>query len=295
MKVEIIDALNQPEYTGKNRCEPCTVLNVVLASLLSSTIARKSRLGGYMTFILSLGLIYFRGYLVPGTPELTKQYLPPEVLRWFGKEPQLEARSGLDGTFDPNNADKSSPEISVTNSPEANEIDPHDYLLAEGILEPCEDQNDLCLVDDFRMEWNGNIAKLADVNIDTSEAVSALGIEADTEEFEIEQYGDAWTLVAESRTIGQWPSQGALLADIGAAHVLNERSEHWDVLTPTQRGQILNGLRLFLEQCPNGAGSVSMNQETVESCCSSHEVISITCDETGDRLFEQQVTDVDTV
>lgn len=294
MKIDFVTTLHQPEYTGDNRCEPCTILNVVLAGLLSSAIARKSRVGGYVAFLVSIGLIYLRGYLVPGTPELTKRYLPPEVLRWFGKEPQLETRSGLGGQSEPShNADESPAETPTGNSlKETEDIDSHDYLLAEGILEPCEDQDDLCLVTEFRTEWDDKIAELADEDLEAGEAGSVLGVERDAEEFEIEQYGDAWALVADSRTLGQWPSQGALLADVGAARVLDTWSTQWSTLAPEQRGQILNGLRLFLEQCPSGPGSVSMNQETVESCCSSHEVITVSCDETGDRLFEQPLREI---
>lgn len=294
MKIEIVTTLHQPKYTGDNRCEPCTILNVVLAGLLSSTIARKSRVGGYVAFLVSLGLIYLRGYLIPGTPELTKRYLPPKILRWFGKEPQLETRSGLGRPSDPGrNADKSSSETPTTDPPEETEdIDLHDYLLGEGILEPCENRDDLCLVTEFRTEWEDKMAELADKDLEAAEAGSVLGIERDAEVFEIERYGDAWTLVTDSRTLGQWPSQGALLADVGATRVLDTWSTQWSSLAPAQRGQILNGLRLFLEQCPGGSGSVSMNQETVESCCSSHEVITVSCDETGDRLFEQPVSEV---
>ena len=294
MKIKLIRSLRRPEYTGDNRCEPCTVLNVVLAGLLGSAIARKSRVGGYAALLVSVGLIYLRGYLIPGTPELTKRYLPPEVLRWFGKEPQLETRSGLGKQSESgNNSNESSSETSTADPLEETEdIDLHDYLLAEGILEPCEDRDDLCLVTEFRTEWDHKIAELADKNLEAAEAGSVLGIERNAEEFEIEQYGDAWTLVADSGTLGQWPSQGAFLADVGAARVLDTWSTQWSTLAPAQRGQILNGLRLFLKQCPGGSGSVSMNQETVESCCSSHEVITVSCDETGDRLFEQPLREV---
>ena len=294
MKINLIRSLRQPEYTGDNRCEPCTLLNVVLAGLLSSIIARKSRVGGYAAFLFLIGLIYLRGYLIPGTPELTKRYLPPEVLRWFGKEPKLETRSGLRRQSESSHNVDGTPSETPTADPleETEDIDLNDYLLAEGILEPCADRDDLCLVTEFRSEWDDKIAELVDEDLEAAGAVSVLGIERDAEEFKIEQYDDAWTLVADSRTLGQWPSQGALLADVGAARVLDTWSTQWSALAPAQRGQILNGLRLFLEQCPGGSGSVSMNQETVESCCSSHEVITVSCDETGDRLFEQPLSEV---
>lgn len=125
------------------------------------------------------------------------------------------------------------------------------------------------------------------------EAASGLGFETNAEKFDINHYGNACELVVDSRTVGQWPSRSALLADISAAHVLSEWSVRWDTLKSEQRGQILHGLRLFLEECPGKVGTVSMNQEMVESCCSSYEVVIISCDETGDRLFEQPVHEPD--
>lgn len=87
MQITVIKTLRQPEYTGENRCKPCTLLNLTIAVILSSVIARKSKLGGALAIGVSIAHIYLRGYLVPGTPTVTKRYLPPAVLRWFGKKP----------------------------------------------------------------------------------------------------------------------------------------------------------------------------------------------------------------
>ena len=73
----------QPEYTGENRCLPCTVVNTIIALVLSvAVVAGVARVAnpaaglaaGVVLLGCSLGAIYLRGYLVPGTPELTKQY-----------------------------------------------------------------------------------------------------------------------------------------------------------------------------------------------------------------------------
>jgi len=297
MTSDIIDTLRQPEYTGEDRCEPCTVLNVGIAGVLGAVVGRKSRRGGYAVVLVALALIYLRGYLVPGTPTLTKRYLPPSVLRWFGKDPEVETRSGL-GSVD-ESADSSTDEAAESASETADdesadrpeEVDVHDYLLAEGVLEPCEDRDDLCLVDDFERAWGEEITALSGSELDASEAVAALGLDTDGETVEIENHGDAWTLVTDAQTVGQWPSRSALVADVAAARTLEAWAGRWDELPPAQAGQILNGLRLFLEQCPDGNGSVSIDQKTVESCCSSHEVVAVTCDETGERLFEQPVSE----
>ena len=305
MDVEIVDTIRQPEYTGENRCEPCTVLNVAIAMLLGSALARKSRVAGYLLFAASLGLIYLRGYLVPGTPTLTKQYLPPEVLRWFGKEPEPEIRSGLGGdvgesTDEPSDPAGASAEAASTDEPSddptdeapVENVDPHDFLLEGGVLEPCEDYDDLCLVEEFRAEWNDEMAALAGTNLTADEAKEVLGVGADADRVEIQEYEEARALLVDSRRVGQWPSKEALLADVSAARVLSDWSERWDRFPPAEKGRVLNGLRLFIEECPGGDGPVSMNHETVESCCSSHDVVTVSCDETGARLFEKRVIDI---
>jgi len=88
------DRLRRPEYTGENRCLPCTVVNVCL-TLVATTIVTfiLGPLGGVLVLTGGLGAIYFRGYLVPGTPTLTMRYFPPWLLALFGKE--LELRDTL--------------------------------------------------------------------------------------------------------------------------------------------------------------------------------------------------------
>lgn len=252
------------EYTGENRCGPYTVLNTIIAAFLSLIVAQKSRVSGYAAFAVSVGLIYIRGYLVPGTPTLTKQYLPERVLYQFGKKPELQTKTGLWSATDAPSDDAVSDSQELGDS----KLDLDDYLLTEEVLKPCENQQDLCLTRRFKQAWNSEISELSDVKLKPREAASGLGFETNAEKFDINHYGNACELVVDSRTVGQWPSRSALLADISAAHVLSEWSVRWDTLKSEQRGQILHGLRLFLEECPGKVGTVSMNQEMVESCCS---------------------------
>ncbi|SEL86831.1 hypothetical protein SAMN04488691_1108 [Haloferax larsenii] len=36
MNVKFVEKLGQPEYTGENRCEPCTALNLIIAMFSTS-------------------------------------------------------------------------------------------------------------------------------------------------------------------------------------------------------------------------------------------------------------------
>ncbi|WP_173424920.1 hypothetical protein [Natrinema salifodinae] len=322
MQPDVVDDLKDPEYTGENRCEPCTVLNLGIAAVVSSAVARKSRLGGLFAAGVSIALIYLRGYLVPGTPTLTKRYLPPEVLRWFGKDPVPDVASGLgavdtasaaatgsdrdrsesdrtagtgeddetvaagDGaTFDEAAVDTAEPD-------ERAALDLETFFLEQDILEPCDDRDDLCLTDDFEAAWFDEIEPLDESGVDVAAAVDAFGFDADPDEFELDERDDARHLLSQSGAAGRWPSRAALLADVAASRALASWVDDWNAADPETKGEVLNGLRMFLETCPSG-GDVRMGEEVVESCCSSHEVVAITCEETGERLFEQRLADVD--
>jgi len=319
MQLDVVDELRQPDYTGENRCEPCTVLNLVIAAVAGSLIARKSRLGGLLAIGISIALIYLRGYLVPGTPTLTKRYLPPAVLRWFGKDPDPDVASGLGGTdtlapvdsdagpgdadTDSANADdvRSADAAAASESDDAGEadeladasaLDLETLFLDHDVLEPCDDRDDLCLTDTFEADWFDEIDAVEESGLDAAAAIDAFGFDADSDDVGLEERGEARTLRSQSGVAGRWPSRAALLADVAASHALESWLPDWDAFDPETKGVVLNGLRMFLETCPSG-GDVRMGEEVVESCCSSHEVIAVTCEETGERLFEQRLLDVD--
>ena len=92
----LLERFREPEYTGENRCVPCTVLNAALALALTVAAGAFGPVIALAVFVGSFASIYFRGYLVPGTPELTKRYLPDRVLAMFGKAPE-GPRDGWEG------------------------------------------------------------------------------------------------------------------------------------------------------------------------------------------------------
>ncbi len=317
MDLDIVDDLKQPEYTGENRCEPCTILNLAIAAVVGSLIARKSRLGGALAIGLSIALIYLRGYLVPGTPTLTKRYLPPAVLEWFGKEPEPELASGFGGVDTESRDDARGGESTGTESvagsghgaddasaaevpaetashdesettDEREPLDLEAYFLEHDVLEPCADRDDLCLTDKFERAWLEGIEALDESGIDAGDAADAFGFDVDPEDFELESRDDAQLLRSDRGVAGRWPSRAALIADIAASDVLETWTPDWEAQASETKGQVCNGLRMFLETCPSG-GAVSMDEEVVESCCSSHDVVAVTCEETGERLFEQRL------
>lgn len=269
--MRLVATLREPAYTGENRCLPCTVVNTVIAFVLASVTAgvvlrvatpTLAVLAAAAVFLPSAGAIYLRGYLVPGTPELTKRYLPRPVLAAFGKAPGGEAPPASGPSAD---------------------FDVETELRAAGAIEPCADADDLCLTDPFGAAWR---SAMDQVEAERDRLLSALDIDPQAVEFV--EHGDAFRATIDGTAVGRWESAAAFRADLAAASVLEAESERWVSLSVAQRGQLLSGLRLFLEVCPDCGTDLSFETETVESCCFAREVAAVSCDGCGARLFESE-------
>ena len=263
----LINRLRQSKYTGENRCDPCTALNVVIAAVSSALVAKLTsrRLGG-TAFAISLGIIYLRGYLVPGTPRLTKRYFPERVLRWFDKD-----------TMTPK-------------TDETIEIDPEQVLLDATVVEPCREGTDLCLTSAFRDAWRERIHTAR--AHDPAEDHLACMLDTRTDDrITVDQHGEAFVAHTDDAVIGQWSSRAALIADTAAATELSEHIPNWSDLSPAEIARVLMSLRVFIEQCPNCDGPVQIEQKVVESCCRSYDVIASACQDCDARLFEMEWAD----
>lgn len=268
--IGVLDSVRQPEYTGENRCLACTVVNTVLAVVFAGVVASVGWTAftpavgvgtGLAVLALSLAAIALRGYLVPGTPELTKQYLPRRVLAWFGKAPE---RTTIDSDLDPEAA-----------------------LVSAGALTPCENQNDLCLNDNFWAEWYAEIDRLESANAGRERLLDVLGLDAGSVDFQ--DHGEAFRARVNGSVVGRWESEAAFLTDVAGADCLAARIDNWTALSVRDRSQLLSALRIFLDACPACGGTPEFGTETVESCCTTQDVAAVACRDCGARLFESAV------
>jgi hypothetical protein len=256
-----VERLRQPEYTGENRCIPCTAVNVVIATVGSGVASfLLTPVGGAVVFALSLVAIYLRGYLVPGTPTLTKRYFPDWLLAKF---------------------DKLEDEPSQGNEKER---EPEQVLDDAGAVEPCEEIDDLCLTGSFRRTWYDNMGSINAEGTEKSDLSEVLDVEENKLSFD--EHDEALVAQYEGGRLGQWESRAALVADLAAAKVLEESYDEWNELTVTNQSRVLSGLRIFLKSCPDCGGDIAMDQETVESCCRTMDVVAVECDECDSRLLE---------
>lgn len=262
--------LRRPEYTGENRCIPCTAVNAVLTLVLAAAVAAGALVAGLDGPVAAAGAvavavvgtvaIVLRGYLVPGTPTLTQRYLPDRVLAYFDKAPAPRTDAG--------------------------DLDAEGLLVDHDVVTECDDVDDLCLTDDFDDAWSDAIDARRELETSTEDLAGLLGVEQSS--LELTEHGDAVLVRFDGRRVGQWESDAAYIADMAAAAVLGERIPTWGQLAIEDRSRLLQGLRPFLEACPVCTGPLSLEEETVSSCCRSIEVVAMSCGGCDRRLMEME-------
>lgn len=275
-----LDRLHQPEYTGENRCTPCTIVNVALTVVGSGLLAFVSPPLGGVALVGGLGLVYFRGYLVPYTPTLTKRYLPDSVLRRFDKHPA--AQQPTHHVEDQHGSESEN---------QVEDIDIERTLYSLGVITECDQVDDLCLHPEFERAWRDAIADISEKETMTADIRELLDLDADDEHVIEERGGQAAIVMIDGNLVGQWESDAALTADLAADRVLREWTNQWEQFHVVNRSELLNSLRMFIETCPECDAPVSVGQETVESCCRSFDVVAVACDQCGSRLFEIELTE----
>lgn len=257
----LLSRLRQPEHIGENRCIPCTVVNVGIAVVASGVVGLWAAGAGIAVLPVSFLIIYLRGYLVPGTPALTQRYLPDRVLRWFGKVPVR---------------------------PSTVAFSPEELLVNAGAIGRCEHGDDFCLQSEFQADWRDRIKTVRDR--DPGQARLERAIDDPDDDLTFEAVDGNVVAIHDNATVGQWSSSAAIIADVAATDVLPSRVSSWRQLTPVERLQLLGSLRLFLDSCPECDESVELDEEVVDSCCRSYDVISAACRGCGARVFEIEWT-----
>jgi hypothetical protein len=262
-----VDRLHQPEYTGENRCTPCTAVNLLIAAVVAGAVTALVPWFGVVAFVLFAGIIVLRGYLVPGTPTLTKRYFPARVLGLFGKSTPFDGRT-----------------VRNAKSGTANsEIESGGTLPAAGIVN--RNGTDIDLTPAFREEWR---KRIYDRREQTPRAEEIRGMfDANS----VSQHGDQ-SFVLDGKKSVRWESNAALLADVAAAGILEECVDGWAAFDRDRRRSVLSGLRLCLERCPSCDGSVDVIEDSVDPCCQKpHLVAESVCRGCGTPLADAAVVE----
>jgi len=278
MEIKPPKQVMNPGYTGENRCIPCTVVNLGIGGIISVVVASKFLLLGTLFFAGSVLTIYLRGYLIPGTPGLTKKYLPQRVLRIFGKEPDHTVSDGLA------EIDVKSTEFTKNTGTNV-DLTPEEVLVEVGVVKSCSDGSDLCLTTEFAQRW---IREIRSASRTTPEQLAET-YNLPQDKVTITETEAGCVVEYDHGVLGHWPSETAILLEVTASQILQEFHPKWDELSIDQRGILLMSVRLFTPECPQSRTEPSFEKGTVETCCNEFSVLNLTCEETGDVVFVQKL------
>lgn len=263
-----VDALRRPEYTGENRCWPCTVVNAVLVAVVGIALLFVDRLLGVLVLLVGGALVALRGYVVPGTPRFAPKLvalLPVDV----GTAAPDRVRSG---SLAPDGVGSESLALDV--DPEA----VLSTLVDAGVLVVGADE--LFLDESFRDAWEERMAALRARGgrelADRAAAASPAAADG-------QRHGDR-ILVAGERDV--WLSEAVAIAETAAVETLAE----WDVPEHV-RAPAAEPLRTFVRTCPVCAGPI--RETTLRNCCggpgSAHRVPEravLACADCDTAVFE---------
>ncbi|WP_266077873.1 hypothetical protein [Haladaptatus caseinilyticus] len=237
----MLTQLRKPEYTGENRCWPCTVLNAILLLLACVVIAvvpknRSRRLGVAAALGLVGGAaITLRGYFIPGTPRIA---------------PRLRDTVGFDSRrpTEPGSIAGDSDAVSGEFVMET--------LLDAGVIHAVGES--LHLDEPFRQEWRSEMTRIR--GDDLGKAVQ--DVTPDSVDVELVEDGDWVVISAGGPETERWLSRSVAIAEVAGERALRDHDIERDVRT-----QSASALRAFLSDCPNC--DEPLEETTASRCCGS--------------------------
>ncbi|WP_247731099.1 hypothetical protein [Halovivax limisalsi] len=315
-----VDRLRDPAHTGANRCLPCTAVNIGLAAVAALAVATVSVPLALLGFALAIATIALRGYLVPGTPQLTARYLPDRVLAWV---------HDADGSG-PSAAGTPQAGASAVDSPESDRdarVDGTTFLVGAGVLTTeSRDQESRPgergapdeegeagskgtarkLTGEFRARVARELDRLPRADTLSGADGGSEGIGSrrrrpladlfDAAPGDVAPADRPYPAVRVGHRVRGWPSPAALRSDLASHAVLDARTDRWREIPVDQRVELLETIRSHFERCPDCDGAITVDETPVESCCVDSTVATHRCSSCGARLleFDPDRADVDT-
>lgn len=249
--------LRAPEYTGSNRCRPCTLLNgmvigvsigVVLLVLRELGVAWLPSIGiSLVLSVVGVAALYLRGYVVPGTPELTARYLPAAVRARLGKDGS--------GAADPDG-----------NTPSAR-------LAAADILDFPDPDEPMGVTATFREEVNRLATQMED--LDAADAIFGDMLAIPTTELWRREFGGACKILAGGKLVGKWTSSARYQSQMAMVAAVRDRIDEWAELPPSERVELVAEVRRRDQGCQECDAPLTIVRT---SCCGGTAVTRLECE-----------------
>lgn len=260
---------HDPRYTGANRCWPCSILNGGIAAIVAGALVVAGRPTlAVGAAVVALAAIGFRGYLVPGTPQLTR-HMPEPVLAALGKSARSTGHSGRTAAT---TADESEEGLAAS-------------LHAAGVV-----TDELRLAPAARETVAATAREYVDDEADLREAI----VESFPEATAVSVGrslggGEHWHALDESEmAVAQWDDRATAALDAAAARHLADRLPSWDERTSEDRRAVLALLRHDAESCPVCESAFTTPDGPRVACCGGRSLVGDRrCPECGYALVDR--------
>lgn len=161
-----------------------------------------------------------------------------------------------------------------------------DRLADQSVVTAEDAASDLALTAEFRSDWRRRIDQV------TGNPTGYLGllVKADPESLSVDDAGEDGIAVRDesgsiTRTVGEWPSEAALVADVAAFVSLDEWLPGWGELDGAERDELVARLRVFLESCPTCGGEFEEGAVPDEAATPEAAIPERSCVDCGAALF----------
>jgi hypothetical protein len=304
---ETLDALRRPAYTGRERCLPCTLLNLgVIAACVAALSHKNRRPLAVALAAIGTGAVWLRGYVLPYTPRFAPSIvaalpIPEEVFH--------AGNTGSTGSTDSVGSAREAPDDPGSLAAvEATSRTGHKTRADDGGVEATGTDGDTVLASlvdagvlvaengalsidsDARDRWEGEIDSLN--SLTSAELAAELRERTPTVTETRVVDGDRpaergrWIALGDGSEIASeaWLSRPIAISEAAAIGALDA----FDLPLKT-RLAAARPLRMFLETCPDCGGPVE--ETTTATCCGGltnpregpRDVLA--CAECGERLF----------
>lgn len=244
--MDILSSIAEEEYTGRNRCWPCTLVNAALVGAFALwLLVRKRQIASLAVTVIGAGLIYLRGYVVPYTPTFAPRLaaaspLPDDLFHDAAYEPVAEERESLVET----------------------DVDGETVLeemVEAGIVVP--DGETLTLSADVDDVWHEEMARLAAYSIEDL----ATEIERDVPTIDdadtLESDGNEWVVLGANDV---FLARQIAIGELAAYRVLGPYLDDEAIRLTGSRS-----LLMFLDECPL-CGTPVVEGSEADNCCGAY-------------------------
>lgn len=259
----------RPEYTGDQRCWPCTAINLLTLGGVCALVALWQPVAALLVAALGGILVWVRGYFIPYTPAFA-----PRIVDTLGLDEELHP--GATGSPPEGRSD------ALDDLPGAHRGEgPPPDLDGEAILETLldagvltADGEHLVLTPEFYDDWRATMADLRGLDTQTLAAVTREVTPA-SEVSAVTSEEAEWVVLSDGRTIESetWLRRPVVIAEIAAVSALEDRER----LDRPTRLAAAGELRMFLQACP--VCGTALEETTTASCCGDYTAPRRTPDE----------------